>query len=144
MSLVEASPVSTTSRPTEALKGSRIREDVYRLLDEIHDPCSVATSNPMGLVEMGIIKHVEISDDGDVRVDLRLTSPFCEMISYLQGEAMQRIGTIDGVASCQVTRDSGLEWDHDMMSPAAQQRRQLRLVEVKSRSADGSLRGGPA
>lgn len=111
-----------------------LEREVYQLLDDIMDPCSVATSNPMGLVEMGIIKGVQISA-GHVRVSLRLTSPFCEMVSYMQGEAVRAITTLDGVTSCEVLRDSGLDWDHDMMSPAAKGRRQLRLLSARETSS---------
>ena len=108
-------------------------EEIYRLLDEIHDPCSVANGNPMGLVEMGIIKAVTVSAAGKVTVDLRLTSPMCEMLPFMQGETMRSINALEGVTDCVVTRDSGFDWDHDMMSPEARGRRQLRLLSLRER-----------
>ena len=105
--------------------------DVRRILDQIKDPCSIAASVPMGLDEMGIVKSVAISGDGQVTVELRLTSPFCEMISYMRNEALARVGSLPGVRSVDVTHDSGLDWDHDLIAPAAQARRQRRLDRMR-------------
>lgn len=105
--------------------------DVRRVLDDIKDPCSIATSVPMGLDEMGIVKSVSIDEAGEVAIELRLTSPFCEMISYMRNEALKRVGTLPGVRSVTVTHDSGLDWDHDMIAPAAQARRRRRLDAIR-------------
>jgi metal-sulfur cluster biosynthetic enzyme len=111
-----------------------LEDEIYRLLDEIHDPCSVANGNPMGLVEMGIIKAVTVSEAGHVTVDLRLTSPMCEMLPFMQGESIKGITELGGVTGCTVTRDSGFDWDHDMMSPDAKHRRQLRLLTLRDKA----------
>ena len=63
-----------------------LREQIVAALDQIKDPCSVATGLPMGLAEMGLIKAVRISEAGEVDIDLRLTAPFCHMINFFQEE----------------------------------------------------------
>lgn len=108
-----------------------MERDVRALLDGIKDPCSVAASVPMGLDEMGIVETVAISADGHVAIALRLTSPFCEMIAYMRNEAIARIGALEGVSGVSVTHDSGLDWDHDMIAPKAQARRQRRLAMMR-------------
>ena len=109
--------------------------DIRAILDEIKDPCSVAASVaasiPMGLDEMGIVKSVNISGDGHVEVELRLTSPVCEMIGYMRNEANAKIGAQQGVTGVSVSHDSGLDWDHDMIAPEAQARRQRRLAMLR-------------
>lgn len=105
--------------------------DVRRLLDEIHDPCSVATSVPMGLSEMGLVKSVEVSPAGRVEVELRLTSPFCEMVPYMKTEAERKVGELPGVTEVSVRHDGGLDWDHDMIAPQAQARRRQRLLALQ-------------
>lgn len=130
---------SAMNRDVEASSRPELVRATYRLLDEIYDPCSVATSVPMGLVEMGIVKAVEVSEDGKVRISLRLTSPFCEMIAFMKKESLSKVGALDGVTACEVEHDSGLDWDHDMIAPAAQRRRQLRLQAVRQRYQAHSL-----
>ena len=109
--------------------------DIRLLLDEIKDPCSVATSVPMGLSEMGLVKSVVIGRDGQVSIELRLTSPVCEMVAYMRNEALARISRLPGVTDVQVTHDSGLDWDHDLIAPEAQARRRLRLDALMQRPA---------
>jgi metal-sulfur cluster biosynthetic enzyme len=105
--------------------------EIYRVLDEIHDPCSVASSVPMGLAEMGVIKSVAVSESGQVAITLRLTSPFCEMISFMRTESVRKVEALDGVTGCVVDHDSGFDWDDDMIAPAAAHRRRLRLESVR-------------
>jgi metal-sulfur cluster biosynthetic enzyme len=105
--------------------------DIRATLDDIKDPCSVAASIPMGLDEMGIVKSVAIADSGQVDIGLRLTSPVCEMIGYMRKEAIARIGALPGVTGVSVSHDSGLDWDHDMIAPEAQARRQHRLAMLR-------------
>jgi metal-sulfur cluster biosynthetic enzyme len=105
--------------------------ETYRVLDEIYDPCSVASSVPMGLAEMGVVKSVVVTETGRVVVTLRLTSPFCEMISFMRTESVRRVEALDGVSECVVDHDSGFDWDDDMIAPAAAQRRRLRIQAVR-------------
>lgn len=104
-------------------------------LDEIQDPCSVAGGTPMGLHEMGLVGSVDIGDEGDVTISLRLTSPFCHMIAFMQSEAFERVGALDGVSSVKVNGDQGLDWSPEMISAEAQERRRRRLQERFARAA---------
>jgi metal-sulfur cluster biosynthetic enzyme len=106
--------------------------DIRAILDDIKDPCSVAASIPMGLDEMGIVKHVTVASSGHVEIALRLTSPVCEMIGYMRKEAIARIGALPGVTGVSVSHDSGLDWDHDMIAPEAHARRQRRLAMLRA------------
>jgi metal-sulfur cluster biosynthetic enzyme len=108
-----------------------LRSEVLRILDEIKDPCSVGFGNPMGLTEMGLIRSVDISPDGDVNVCLRLTSPFCEMIGFFKTTAVDKIRELPAVGSVNVEADSGFDWSPEYMSPARQQQRQERLRTLR-------------
>jgi metal-sulfur cluster biosynthetic enzyme len=109
-----------------------IEREALRVLDEIKDPCSIATSVPMGLVEMGIVKAVRVDECGDVQVELRLTSPVCEMVGYMKTEALARVGSLTGVRSVSVRHDSGLDWSPDLIAPAARERRNSRLLTLRA------------
>ena len=115
---------------TEAL-----RSDVFRVLDEIKDPCSVGFGDPMGLVEMGLVRSVEISPGGDVSICLRLTSPFCEMIGFFKNTALDKIRDLPSVGSVAVEADSGFDWSPEYMSPARQQQRRdrVQLLRISTR-----------
>lgn len=90
----------------------------------------------MGLTEMGLVGSVDISAGGDVGVNLRLTSPFCHMIAYLQSEAVSLVGALPGVRSVTVSADQGLDWSPALISAPAQRRRQERLDAIASRAGE--------
>lgn len=101
---------------------------IRRELDGIGDPCSVAAGTPMGLESMGLIKAVEVDPDGQVVVDLRLTSPCCLNVGYFDVEIRKIVEAIEGVRSVSVRRDIGLDWRPDMMSEDAKRRRRAKLA----------------
>lgn len=114
----------TEARPRE----KRVREK----LREIVDPCSAANGSNLDIVEMGLVNNVEITD-GDVRVEMRLTTPACHMIPYFIEEIDSRVGTLLGVESIEVETDDGMEWDTEMMSEEAKQKRQAVIEKRRSR-----------
>lgn len=107
-----------------------LERQIRAQLDLIHDPCSVAAGTPMGLTEMGLVGGVTISPDGDVHIDLRLTSPFCHMIPFFTAEAVRLISALPGVRAVTLQGDMGLDWSPSHIAPAAQARRMLRLDPV--------------
>jgi metal-sulfur cluster biosynthetic enzyme len=114
-----------------------LEREVRRVLDQVKDPCSVAASVPMGLDEMGIIKSVRVARDGRVEVEIRLTSPFCEMVPFFKRETLEKVGRIPGVTGVSFTHDRGWDWDPDMIAPAAQARRRERLIRLRSLPTPG-------
>lgn len=116
---------------------TELRSETERLLNGIHDPCSVASGTPTGLVDMGLVKTVNVGPAGDVEILLRLTSPFCEMIGFLKSEVLAQIEGLPGCASVAVSSDSGLDWSVDKMSVHAQQERvkHLELLGIRRRES---------
>jgi metal-sulfur cluster biosynthetic enzyme len=99
------------------------RAAILAELDEIKDPCSMASGVPMGLAEMGLIDTLDISAAGEVKIRLRLTSPFCHMIGFFKTEAARRVMALPGITSVSLSADNGLDWSPERISPAAQARR---------------------
>lgn len=96
--------------------------DVRDRLDEIIDPCSEARGTDISIVEMGLLKKIDI-DDGHVHVELRITSPSCMMVGYFIEQAQERVGTLPGVDEVTLETDAGLSWREDMIADEAQERR---------------------
>ena len=106
------------------------RAAIIAELDEIKDPCSVASGVPMGLAELGLIDTVDISPSGDVAIRLRLTSPFCHMIGFFKTEVHRRVMGMPGVTSVSLSADNGLDWSPDRISASAQARRSAQLKKM--------------
>lgn len=92
-------------------------------LDEIVDPCSEARGTDISIVEMGLLKSIEVSD-GHVHIDLRITSPSCMMVGYFIEQAEQRVGALDGVEEVTLSTDAGMTWREEMMAEEALEQRQ--------------------
>ena len=93
-------------------------EEVVASLREIVHLCSAATGVPLSIVDMGLVRQVEIDGD-EVRVELRLTSPLCHQVPYYLMEIERLVGALDGVRSVTCDYDLGLEWTPALISPAA-------------------------
>ena len=104
-----------------------LKQRIYKELDDIKDPCSLAAGQPMGLSEMGLVKEVQISADGEVAIALRLTSPFCHMIGFFKTETVRLISALPDVKGVTLIADDGLDWSPENISPAASERRKVWL-----------------
>ena len=103
------------------------QDQVTEALRSVVDPCSIATGAPIDLVDMGIVRGIEI-DQTHVEIQLRLTSPVCWQATNITSAIEDAVMAIDGVeqVTCD-TRSGAWEWTPDMMAPSAQARlRRLR------------------
>ncbi|WP_214104362.1 metal-sulfur cluster assembly factor [Acrocarpospora catenulata] len=98
-------------------------------LARVKDPCSLASVFPMNLDEMGLLEDIEIGQDGDVVVRLRLTSPSCLMIGFLATEIERFVAPVEGVRTVTVTHDTGMTWDPSMIRADVRERRRLALLD---------------
>lgn len=121
--------MAATYRKNETVEAIRQR------INTIGDPCSVAHGTPMGLDDMGLIERIDVDEDGNVAVALRLTSPCCMNLGYFGVETRRRVLEIAGVRSVEVTADRGLDWDPSMMSDDAKRRRRESLLRRGIRAA---------
>jgi len=107
------------SRPSIALTQPRLVElhdEIMSRLDLVKDPCSVASGRPLGLVEMGLIRQVDVDKHGAVDVHLRLTSPACYLMTFLESESKDQISACEGVSEVRIHPDEGLDWSPRLIS----------------------------
>jgi metal-sulfur cluster biosynthetic enzyme len=99
---------------------------VNEALQEVLDPCSVGRGVPAGLVDMGMVKAVELSSAPDgrsiVTVELRTTSPACTFQPYFERAVRERLGEVSEVGEVRITWNSDFDWSDDDMSPGLKQR----------------------
>ncbi|HEY68049.1 MAG: aromatic ring hydroxylase [Chloroflexi bacterium] len=74
----------------------------------------------MDLVTMGMIRQVEIDEEGKVEVKMVLTAPFCPLASYLVEQVHRTTAQVPGVQEANVTLLDE-QWDPAWMErPAGQ------------------------
>jgi len=111
------------------------RERVREACREVVDPCSAATGSTLDIVEMGLVKSIDVTD-GHVSIAMRITTPACHMVPYFVEEVESRVSKLPDVESVALETDSGFEWTEDMMSDDARRRRQAMLDEMTARHRD--------
>ena len=96
-----------------ASPAARLYEAVIDALKEIYDP-----EIPVNIYELGLIYGVEVTDEGQPRSTMTLTTPHCPVAESMPAEVELRVGAVPGVGYCR--RQSGLG---SAMGPAEDVRR---------------------
>ena len=89
-------------------------EGVIRVLKTIYDP-----EIPVDIYELGLIYDVQISDEGEAKVLMTLTTPNCPVAESLPMEVEEKVGEIEGITKSKVEITFEPEWEKDMMSEEA-------------------------
>ncbi len=92
-------PTSQETMPqTQPVK----QEDIIEVLRTCYDP-----EIPLNIYDLGLIYNIEISDLGQVKIDMTLTSPNCPSIESLPAEVEEKVRDIPGVTGVELN----LVWD---------------------------------
>ena len=89
-------------------------EEVITGLKTIYDP-----EIPVDIYELGLIYDVQISDEGEAKVLMTLTTPNCPVAESLPMEVEEKVGEIEGITKSKVEITFEPEWEKDMMSEEA-------------------------
>ena len=89
-------------------------EEVIKVLKTIYDP-----EIPVDIYELGLIYDVQISDEGEAKVLMTLTTPNCPVGESLPMEVEEKVGEIEGITKSKVEITFEPEWEKDMMSEEA-------------------------
>jgi len=87
---------------------------VVDVLRTIYDP-----EIPVDIYELGLIYDVRVSDEGDVEIEMTLTSPNCPVAESLPVEVEEKVKTIEKVRGSKVNITFDPPWTKDMMSEEA-------------------------
>ena len=91
-----------------------VGEKVVEVLHGIYDP-----EIPVDIYELGLIYDVRVSDQGDVEIDMTLTSPSCPVAETMPEEVKEKVSSIDEVKDVKVIMVFEATWTKDMMSEEA-------------------------
>jgi FeS assembly SUF system protein len=107
--------VPVTSWTPDGETKPRIGEDaVITAIATVYDP-----EIPVNIYELGLIYAIEISDAGDVKVEMTLTAPACPSAQELPVMVREAIAQIDGVGDVTVDIVWDPPWDPSRMSEDA-------------------------
>lgn len=93
----------------------QLKEDIIEVLKTIYDP-----EIPINIYELGLIYNIEVSNSGNVHIEMTLTAPGCPVAQSFPGDVESRVMSVAGVKKANVELVWEPQWTKDMMSEAAQ------------------------
>ena len=91
-----------------------IGENIIEALKTVFDP-----EIPVDIYELGLVYDVQISEDGDVKVVMTLTTPNCPVAESLPQEVKEKVAAVENVKSVDLELTFEPSWNKDMMSEEA-------------------------
>ena len=77
------------------------------------------TEVPVNIYELGLIYDIQVSDEGDVEIEMTLTSPNCPVAETLPVEVEEKVKIVEEVRNVKVNITFDPPWTKDMMSEEA-------------------------
>ena len=100
--------------PIESIQAKALEALVIEVLRSVYDP-----EIPVDIYEMGLIYDVAVRADGNVIIQMTLTSPACPVAGTLPIEVENKVKAIDGISQAKVELVWDPPWTMDKMSEAA-------------------------
>jgi metal-sulfur cluster biosynthetic enzyme len=98
----------------------KVRLRLRTLINEVIDPCSAVAGAPVGLVDFGLLRGIDLErapdDTWKVGVRLTLTEPGCMMGGPFAMRIREKLSTVPQVASVDVRIESIGLWRETSMS----------------------------
>ena len=92
----------------------KIEEKIVAMLKTVYDP-----EIPVNVYDLGLIYKIDVSDNGEVALDMTLTAPTCPAADFIMEDIRQKVESVEGVTSATINLVFEPEWDKDMMSDEA-------------------------
>ena len=91
-----------------------IEEKIVAMLKTVYDP-----EIPVNVYDLGLIYKIDVSDSGEVNIDMTLTAPNCPAADFIMEDIRQKVESIEGVTAATIQLVFEPEWDKEMMSEEA-------------------------
>lgn len=91
-----------------------LEEKIVNMLKTVFDP-----EIPVDIYNLGLVYRIDLTDDGDLTVDMTMTAPSCPMADFIMEDTRQKLESIEGIKSVTINLVFEPEWTKDMMSEEA-------------------------
>jgi metal-sulfur cluster biosynthetic enzyme len=108
-------------------------QDVRAVLNQIVDPCSRVAGAPAGLVDMGLIRRLALTEGAggvEVHLVIGVTEYGCLIAPAFASEARKLLSALPGVAVVDIDLDREFDWEPADMSAAYRQQLAQRRAAV--------------
>jgi FeS assembly SUF system protein len=90
------------------------RDAIVEALKTVYDP-----EIPVDIYELGLIYEFDLSDSGQVRILMTLTTPGCPVAGEMPGMVAEAVAALDGAGEVEVELTWDPPWTPDKMSEDA-------------------------
>ncbi|MDR0962071.1 MAG: iron-sulfur cluster assembly protein [Mediterranea sp.] len=91
-----------------------IEERIVSVLKTVYDP-----EIPVNVYDLGLIYKIDVTDEGDVTIDMTLTAPNCPAADFIVEDVRLKVEGVTGIKSATVNLVFEPFWSQDMMSEEA-------------------------
>lgn len=95
-------------------KIQELGEKIITVLKTIYDP-----EIPVDIYELGLIYDVQLSEEGEAKVLMTLTTPNCPVAETLPNEVREKVEKVENITKASVEITFEPAWTKDMMSEEA-------------------------
>ena len=75
----------------------KIEEKIVAMLKTVYDP-----EIPVNVYDLGLIYKIDVSDNGEVALDMTLTAPNCPAADFIMEDIRQKVESVEGVTSATI------------------------------------------
>ena len=101
------------------------KEDIMQALEAVHDP-----HVPESLRRMGMLREINITQDGIVNVQICIPCMGCPGVGMLRENIRDAVITLPGVTDVIVEEGWHLQWSRDMIEPEVQDMMRVNGIQV--------------
>ena len=91
-----------------------LEEKIVSMLKTVYDP-----EVPVDIYSLGLIYKIDLSDEGDLKIDMPLTAPACPAADFIVEDARIKLESIEGINSVDIQIVFEPEWTKEMMTEEA-------------------------
>jgi FeS assembly SUF system protein len=91
-----------------------LEEKIVSMLKTVYDP-----EVPVDIYSLGLIYKIDLSDEGDLKMDMTLTAPACPAADFIVEDARIKLESIEGINSVDIQIVFEPEWTKEMMTEEA-------------------------
>ncbi|MEA4841077.1 MAG: iron-sulfur cluster assembly protein [Bacteroidales bacterium] len=89
-------------------------EAIVRMLKTVYDP-----EIPINVYDLGMIYKIEVTEEGDVFLEMTLTAPNCPAADFIMEDVRMKVESIEGIKNVTINLVFEPAWDKDMMTEEA-------------------------
>ncbi len=93
---------------------TEIEKKIIEALKTVYDP-----EIPVNIYDLGLIYKIDLSENGDVDIDMTLTAPNCPVVDDLIEDVRNAVKSVDGVRSASINIVFDPPWSRDFLSDDA-------------------------